>query len=57
MDVIETPAGWGVEDNGKLIAGPFSTNAEAWKWIDERDGRAAIMEDTRRRIGNAFSDR
>ena len=27
-----------VRENGVEIAGPFETNAEAWRWLDRRDG-------------------
>lgn len=57
MTVVETPAGWGIDSGGKMIAGPFKTNAEAWKWLDERDSQSSEMDERKRRIGNAFADR
>lgn len=42
MIVKPNPDGtWGVYrgPRGKVaIAGPFATNAEAWRWIDQRNG-------------------
>ena len=57
MDIIKTAAGWVIEHDGNPVAGPFKTNADAWKWIDARDRIACDMEDTRRRIGSAFAER
>ena len=57
MSVIQTPNGWCVFNDGKMVAGPFETNSQAWQWIDARDVNATEMDNTKRRIGNAFSDR
>ena len=29
---------WVVASGGKVIAGPFERNADAWRWIDRRLG-------------------
>ena len=29
---------WVVRDDGTILAGPFSTNAAAWAWVDRHDG-------------------
>jgi hypothetical protein len=38
LTVTETSQGWIVADGGQIIAGPFPTNAEAWRWIDRSQG-------------------
>ncbi len=27
-----------VDETGSVVAGPFTTNAAAWRWIDRREG-------------------
>ncbi|TJU87603.1 MAG: hypothetical protein E5Y15_08355 [Mesorhizobium sp.] len=38
MTVIETESGFVVVDGDKVLAGPFPTNAEAWRASDRMDG-------------------
>jgi hypothetical protein len=41
--------------NGVTVAGPFRTNAEAWRWIDRADPEDADDDERRARIRRAFS--
>lgn len=47
---------WWVVDGKKKLAGPFDTNAAAFKWVDRNDRRASEDEDRRLRIATAFAD-
>lgn len=39
MTVIRTAdSEWLVVDDGRTVAGPFETSAEAWRWIDRYEG-------------------
>lgn len=39
MKTIRTSNGeWAVVSNDMVVAGPFDTNAEAWRWIDRQEG-------------------
>lgn len=39
MTAIRTADGkWAVANGGNLLAGPFETSAEAWRWIDRHTG-------------------
>lgn len=39
MTVTRTDDGrWQVVDRGAMLAGPFETMAEAWRWIDRSSG-------------------
>jgi hypothetical protein len=39
MTVISDPTGrWVVIDRNIIIAGPFDTNAQAWRWLDRHTG-------------------
>ncbi|TIP06638.1 MAG: hypothetical protein E5X72_00030 [Mesorhizobium sp.] len=38
MTVIEAGGGWLVVDGDATLAGPFSTNAEAWRAVDRLEG-------------------
>lgn len=39
MTVIKISEGqWAVVDSETAIAGPFTTSAEAWRWIDRHEG-------------------
>ena len=45
--VIEADGGWHVADgNGVAIAGPFKTNADAWRWIDRQSGEAVSRSES-----------
>lgn len=50
MRVAEQGDGWSVvDDHGDVLAGPFETNASAWRWIDRNDARDVDTEN--RRLG------
>jgi hypothetical protein len=36
--VVRHDNNWFLEDQGKRIAGPFQTNAEAWRALDRHEG-------------------
>jgi hypothetical protein len=40
MTAIESNGKWFVVDAlpGSILAGPFKTNADAWRWIDRHEG-------------------
>jgi hypothetical protein len=38
MIVKQTNSGWFVMAGNQQIAGPFATHAQAWRWIDRREG-------------------
>ena len=40
MKVVERPDGGGwcvVDDRGEVLAGPFETNEQAWRWVDRNN--------------------
>lgn len=41
------------DDAGKLIQGDLCSNADAWRWIDDRDEDAIRMDEKRDRISKA----
>lgn len=43
--------------NGVIIGGPFDSNADAWKRLDELDEVATSDENKRREIRTRFTDR
>jgi len=43
-----------VEDSGRILAGPFPTNAAAWRWIDSNTNDGLEHQDTFYRVGRAF---
>jgi hypothetical protein len=49
---------WFVFDTAqqKVIRGPYSTNAQAWDWIDTHCTEGHELLDQYRRIGKAFSE-
>ena len=57
FQIIEAQDGFYVHTNEQPVAGPFLTNSEAWKWLDKNDTEALRMEDARRRVSQAFSER
>lgn len=39
MTAVRTPDGrWQVVAGGSVLAGPFETSADAWRWIDRNSG-------------------
>lgn len=39
MTVTRSPDGtWHVVDGDRVLAGPFATDREAWRWVDRHDG-------------------
>lgn len=46
--------GWFVLKGMDAVAGPFATNAEAWRWMDQHDAVAVDDEERRKRIGAAI---
>jgi hypothetical protein len=38
MTVEQTDNGWVVVTGKRVIAGPFESNALAWRWLDRHDG-------------------
>jgi len=46
-NIEQTPDGrWQVENGkGDVIAGPFATNAEAWRWVDRSEGEAVSPQE------------
>jgi hypothetical protein len=38
MTVEQSGNEWVVTDSHRLVAGPFESNALAWRWIDRRTG-------------------
>lgn len=39
MTVIRTPDGrWTVVSGPEVLAGPFDTSAQAWRWLDRHEG-------------------
>lgn len=45
---------WFVFDGAAILAGPFDSNAEAWRAADAIDASAAEMDETRERISKAM---
>ncbi len=46
---------WNITDySGAVIAGPFRSNAEAWRWLDRCDPNAVADDEQRKRIGAAI---
>ena len=43
MTAQEINDAWFVTEGGKIIAGPFVFNAEAWRWIDRHVGESERM--------------
>ncbi|WP_313522261.1 hypothetical protein [Shinella sp.] len=39
MSVEKQADGFVVTHRGRLLAGPFPTNADAWRWIDRNEGQ------------------
>ncbi|CAB5219867.1 hypothetical protein UFOVP231_1 [uncultured Caudovirales phage] len=58
MKVVAQEDVWVVlTSNGDQIAGPFPTQAEAWRWVDRNHWEDCEMESTRVRVREAFSTR
>ncbi|MCA0342869.1 MAG: hypothetical protein LCH99_24465 [Proteobacteria bacterium] len=38
---------WFVESRAQEVAGPFDTNAEAWRWIDRHQGETLSKAEDR----------
>ena len=57
MTVTQIDGQWFVTADDSRIAGPFTSNAGAWSWIDRRDPEHDEMVDTVARIRNAFMER
>lgn len=54
LTVRRASDGWCVGDrDGGMVAGPFRTQADAWRWIDRRAEADLEMEETRRRISSS----
>jgi hypothetical protein len=50
MTVVQTPAGWIVTHSATsktVLAGPFATMAEGWRWIDRRTGEPISKREDR----------
>jgi hypothetical protein len=43
-----------IDDEGRVIAGPFPTNAAAWRWVDLNTDEGREHQDQFNRIGRAF---
>ena len=41
-------------DDGRILAGPFQTNAAAWRWIDLHTDEGLEHQDQFNRIGRAY---
>lgn len=52
MFVTETNAV--TDETGRILAGPFPTNAEAWHWIDRNTDEGLEHQDQFNRIGRAY---
>jgi hypothetical protein len=40
--------------DGHIVAGPFPTNAEAWRWVDLNTDAGLEYQDRFNRIGRAY---
>lgn len=47
---------WWVVDGKKKLAGPFDTNAAAFKWLDRHDRMAQMDEEKRLRRATWFAN-
>ena len=58
MRVVAVEDIWVVlASNGDQIAGPFSTQAEAWRWVDRNDQQDNAATETYVRIRQAYATR
>jgi hypothetical protein len=58
MTVIQDDAGkYLVVSGQRVLAGPFDTHREAWRWIDAHDDDEADIEETRTRVAAAVRER
>lgn len=49
---------WQVVFRGAVLAGPFSTDADAWRWIDRHEGQPVSASEKRGEWSwNEFVDR
>ena len=54
MKVVEHNGIWLVIDNnGFKLAGPFDTQLEAWKWVDQHDELDESLVETNNRVRQA----
>jgi hypothetical protein len=51
----EVTATWFVVDGGAVLADGFATNAQAWRWVDDRCDQ--VFEETHDRIRNVMRER
>jgi hypothetical protein len=54
--VIERDDGFVVMDGSIVMAGPFASNAAAWRWLDANDDRGRADTDRYNRLRIAFAD-
>jgi hypothetical protein len=54
MTIEETDGAWHVMDGSTRVAGPFGSNAAAWKWIDDNSDSGRDDSDRYNRIRVAF---
>jgi len=47
MIVDKCPDGFFVTQRGRVLAGPFPTNADAWRWIDRNEGQPISKSEQR----------
>jgi hypothetical protein len=47
MTVDHRDGGWVVVEDKHVLAGPFETHAEAWRWIDRHDGQSISPHENR----------
>ena len=55
MAVIQSENGWIVADDTGKRAGPFTTNAQAWSWIDRHSDEGLDDSERYSRIRMAFN--
>jgi hypothetical protein len=51
MFVDQSPDGWIVADDTGKRAGPFTTNAAAWRWLERHNGEPTTPAEHRRDYG------
>ena len=56
MTVVQRDGKWWVVSGKDDVAGPFATNAEAFRWFDRNDAKAITDENRRLRIASSFAD-
>ena len=57
MRVVPRACQWFVEAHGCVLAGPFETNEQAWRWLDAHSAEGRADTERYQRIRIAFSDK